>query len=104
MERKVALEEHFAIDETLMDSAGFLGENVWEELSNRLMDILRSERFAALIVCDRSAFRFNRRTCQTSKQYIFFICFLRVFYCVNRSPLLLVASEFQSEHSVETFL
>ena len=39
MERKVALEEHFAIDETLMDSAGFLGENVWEELSSRLMDI-----------------------------------------------------------------
>ena len=39
MQRKVALEEHFAIDETLMDSAGFLGENVWAELSNRLMDI-----------------------------------------------------------------
>jgi 2,3-dihydroxybenzoate decarboxylase len=39
MERKIALEEHFAINETLGDSAGFLGESVWEELSSRLLDI-----------------------------------------------------------------
>ena len=39
MKGKIALEEHFAIDETLNDSAGFLGDEVWPELSNRLMDI-----------------------------------------------------------------
>ena len=39
MDRKIALEEHFAIDETLNDSAGFLGDDVWPELSARLMDI-----------------------------------------------------------------
>ena len=33
MDGKIALEEHFAIDETLMDSAGFLGDAVWPELS-----------------------------------------------------------------------
>lgn len=39
MDGKIALEEHFAIDETLSDSAGYLGEEVWPELSSRLMDI-----------------------------------------------------------------
>ncbi len=39
MQGKIALEEHFAIPETLMDSAGFLGEAVWPELSARLLDI-----------------------------------------------------------------
>ena len=39
MQGKIALEEHFAIEDTLMDSAGFLPEKVWEELSFRLMDI-----------------------------------------------------------------
>ena len=39
MKGKIALEEHFAIDETLSDSAGFLGDEVWPELSGRLMDI-----------------------------------------------------------------
>ncbi len=39
MQGKIALEEHFAIDETLNDSAGFLGDDVWPELSGRLMDI-----------------------------------------------------------------
>ena len=39
MDGKIALEEHFAIDETLSDSAGFLGDEVWPELSSRLMDI-----------------------------------------------------------------
>ena len=39
MQGKIALEEHFAIPETLMDSAGFLAESVWPELKNRLLDI-----------------------------------------------------------------
>ena len=39
MDGKIALEEHFAIDETLSDSAGYLGDEVWPELSSRLMDI-----------------------------------------------------------------
>ncbi len=38
MERKIALEEHFAIEDTLLDSSGFLGDDVWEELSARLLD------------------------------------------------------------------
>jgi gamma-resorcylate decarboxylase len=36
---KIALEEHFAIEETLMDSAGFLPDNHWAELKSRLLDI-----------------------------------------------------------------
>jgi predicted TIM-barrel fold metal-dependent hydrolase len=36
---KIALEEHFAIPDTLQDSAGFLAESVWNELSARLLDI-----------------------------------------------------------------
>lgn len=39
MQGKIALEEHFAIQETLMDSAGFLPDAVWEELKGRLLDI-----------------------------------------------------------------
>lgn len=39
MEGKVALEEHYAIDETLMDSGGFLPDSSWSELSARLVDI-----------------------------------------------------------------
>jgi 2,3-dihydroxybenzoate decarboxylase len=39
MQGKIALEEHFAIPETLNDSAGFLPEQVWTELSARLLDI-----------------------------------------------------------------
>ena len=39
MDGKVALEEHFAIEDTLQDSAGFLPEVVWDELSHRLMDL-----------------------------------------------------------------
>ena len=31
MQGKVALEEHFAIPDTLMDSAGFVPEDHWEE-------------------------------------------------------------------------
>lgn len=39
MKGKIALEEHFAIPDTLQDSAGFLAESVWNELSARLLDI-----------------------------------------------------------------
>lgn len=39
MRGKIALEEHFAIQDTLQDSAGFLPDAVWEELSARLLDI-----------------------------------------------------------------
>lgn len=39
MSGRVALEEHFAIDETLADSAGFVPEGYWSELRNRLIDI-----------------------------------------------------------------
>lgn len=39
MQGKIGLEEHFAIPETLNDSAGFLPDDSWEELSKRLMDI-----------------------------------------------------------------
>ncbi len=39
MQGKIGLEEHFAIPETLQDSAGFLADSIWDELSARLMDI-----------------------------------------------------------------
>jgi len=39
MQGKIGLEEHFAIPETLNDSAGFLPDNSWQELSKRLLDI-----------------------------------------------------------------
>ena len=39
MRGKIALEEHFAIPETLQDSAGFFPDDVWEELKSRLLDI-----------------------------------------------------------------
>ena len=39
MKGKIALEEHFAIDDTLQDSAGFLPDDIWTELSARLLDI-----------------------------------------------------------------
>jgi gamma-resorcylate decarboxylase len=39
MQGKIALEEHFAIPETLMDSAGFVPENYLPELKQRLLDI-----------------------------------------------------------------
>ncbi len=39
MQGKIALEEHFAIPETLADSKGFLSEASWSELSARLLDI-----------------------------------------------------------------
>src|SRR5271170_6367528 len=39
MQGKVALEEHFAIPETIADSAGFAPEADWPELKMRLLDI-----------------------------------------------------------------
>ncbi|MGV2290756.1 amidohydrolase family protein [Trinickia sp. YCB016] len=37
--RKIALEEHFAIEETVQDSAGFVPATYWPELKHRLLDI-----------------------------------------------------------------
>jgi 2,3-dihydroxybenzoate decarboxylase len=39
MDRKIGLEEHFAVPETLDDSKGFLGDHVWPELEKRLLDM-----------------------------------------------------------------
>ncbi len=39
MDGKIALEEHFAIPDTLSDSAGFVPDDYWRELSARLLDI-----------------------------------------------------------------
>jgi len=39
MKGKIGLEEHFAIPETLEDSAGFVPSDYWTELSRRLLDI-----------------------------------------------------------------
>jgi len=36
---KIALEEHWAIPETLQDSAGFVPGTYWEELQDRLLDV-----------------------------------------------------------------
>jgi len=39
MQGKIALEEHFAIPETLADSRGYFPDRVWEEVKSRVMDI-----------------------------------------------------------------
>jgi gamma-resorcylate decarboxylase len=39
MRGKIGLEEHFAIEETLQDSAGFVPPDHWPELRHRLLDI-----------------------------------------------------------------
>ena len=39
MQGKIALEEHFATEETLADSKGFFPDRVWGELRGRLLDI-----------------------------------------------------------------
>lgn len=39
MNGKIALEEHFAIPETIQDSAGFVPDNYWKILEARLLDI-----------------------------------------------------------------
>jgi 2,3-dihydroxybenzoate decarboxylase len=38
MQGKIGLEEHFAIADTLMDSAGFVPDDHWPELRGRLLD------------------------------------------------------------------
>jgi 2,3-dihydroxybenzoate decarboxylase len=39
MQGKIALEEHFAIPDTLADSAGFVPKDYWSELESRLLDL-----------------------------------------------------------------
>lgn len=39
MHGKIALEEHFAIEETVSDSAGFVPSSYWPELKHRLLDL-----------------------------------------------------------------
>jgi len=39
MKGKIGLEEHFAIDDTLMDSKGFFHEDVWAEVRDRILDL-----------------------------------------------------------------
>ena len=39
MDDKIGLEEHFATDDTLLDSKGYLPERTWGELSRRLVEI-----------------------------------------------------------------
>ena len=39
MQGKIALEEHFAIDDTLMDSKGYFPEDVWLEVRDRVLDL-----------------------------------------------------------------
>ena len=39
MQRKIALEEHFAIPETLEDSHGYFPDRVWQEVKSRVLDI-----------------------------------------------------------------
>ena len=39
MKGKIGLEEHFAIDDTLMDSKGFFQENIWQEVRERILDL-----------------------------------------------------------------
>src|SRR6201992_389718 len=39
MKGKSGLEEHFAIDDTLMDSKGYFPDETWVEVKDRIMDI-----------------------------------------------------------------
>jgi predicted TIM-barrel fold metal-dependent hydrolase len=39
MKGKIGLEEHFAIEDTIGDSQGYLPDDVWEELRGRLLDL-----------------------------------------------------------------
>jgi 2,3-dihydroxybenzoate decarboxylase len=39
MKGKIGLEEHFAIDDTLMDSKGYFPEETWQEVRERILDI-----------------------------------------------------------------
>jgi gamma-resorcylate decarboxylase len=39
MQGKIALEEHFAIEETVGDSRGYFPDRVWEEVKSRVLDL-----------------------------------------------------------------
>jgi 2,3-dihydroxybenzoate decarboxylase len=39
MQGKIALEEHFAIPETLADSRGYFPDRVWQEVKSRVLDL-----------------------------------------------------------------
>ena len=39
MKGKIGLEEHFAIDDTLMDSRAFFPDDIWEEVRERILDL-----------------------------------------------------------------
>jgi 2,3-dihydroxybenzoate decarboxylase len=39
MKGKIGLEEHFAIDDTLMDSKGFFPDDIWTEVRERILDL-----------------------------------------------------------------
>jgi predicted TIM-barrel fold metal-dependent hydrolase len=39
MKGKIGLEEHFAIDDTLMDSRAFFPDDIWKEVRERILDI-----------------------------------------------------------------
>jgi gamma-resorcylate decarboxylase len=39
MRGKIALEEHFAIPETLADSRGYFPDRVWQEVKSRVLDL-----------------------------------------------------------------
>ncbi|NQV55167.1 MAG: amidohydrolase [Rhodospirillales bacterium] len=39
MQGKIGLEEHFAIEDTIEDSNGFLDPGIWPELKSRLLDV-----------------------------------------------------------------
>jgi predicted TIM-barrel fold metal-dependent hydrolase len=39
MKGKIGLEEHFAIDDTLMDSRAFFPDDIWKEVRERILDL-----------------------------------------------------------------
>ena len=39
MKGKIGLEEHFAIDDTLMDSRAFFPDDIWREVRERILDL-----------------------------------------------------------------
>jgi predicted TIM-barrel fold metal-dependent hydrolase len=39
MKGKIGLEEHFAIDDTLMDSRAFFPDDIWQEVRERILDL-----------------------------------------------------------------
>ncbi|HWP26264.1 MAG TPA: amidohydrolase family protein [Xanthobacteraceae bacterium] len=39
MQGKIGLEEHFAIEDTVMDSKGFFPDDIWQEVRERVLDL-----------------------------------------------------------------